>query len=180
MRAFPLPKTRHIPCNSASPEKERVSRLLEEVGKRDGIEGLRLGHDDTAALDLTSGKKVYFEYHESAALLVLYMPLLDLPRDPKRRLACLEQMLERNFLKLKTGQGELSLMCESDQAVYQIALHVTALDVDRLDRSIDEILEQYDTCRSALEKTISGTVPRPSLSSQDGGRQHLLASLRRR
>lgn len=180
MRDFPHPKTGHLPCNSASQERERLSRILEEVGKRDGIEGLRLGHDDTAALDLTSGKKVYFEYQESAASLVLYIPLLDLPRDPKRRLACLEQMLDRNFLKLKTGPGELSLMRESDQAVYQIALQAAALDADRLDRSIDEILEQHDACRSALEKAISSAVPLPSLLSGDGGRQQLLANLRRR
>lgn len=180
MREFPHSNTGHIPCHSASLERERLSRILEEVGKRDGIEGLRFGHDDTAALDLTSGKKVHFEYQEGAASLVLYVPLLDLPRDPERRLACLEHMLDRNFLKLKTGQGELSLMRESDQAVYQITLQAAALDVDRLDRSIDEILKQYDTCRSALEKTISATAPRSSLSSRDGGRQQLLANLRRR
>lgn len=180
MREFPPRKTGHIPDNSASLEKERLSRILEEVGMRDGIKGLRLSHEGTAALDLTNGKKIFFEYQESTALLVLYIPLLDLPRDAKQRLACLEQMLGRNFLKLQTGQGELSLMRETGRAVYQIALQAATLDADRLDCSIDEMLEQHDACMSALESAIFAAVPRQSLSRQDGGRQQLLASLRRR
>jgi hypothetical protein len=180
MRQFAPSTTNHVLHKGNAMEKERLSRLLEEVGKRDGIEGLRLSHEGTAALNLTGGKKVYFEYQESAGSLVLYMPLLDLPRDAKRRLACMEQMLDRNFLKLKTGRGELSLMRESDQAVYQIVLKTAGLDADQLDGSINDMLKQVDACMSALENATSSTAPRQSASRQDGGRRQLLASLSRR
>ena len=180
MTNLPFSRTFHISPARGSTEKDRLSRLLEEVGKRDGIEGLRLNHEGTAALHLTSGKKVYFEYQENAAVLVLYMPLFDLPRDPKRRLACLEQMLDRNFLKLKTGRGELSLMRESDQAVYQIVLQAAGLNVDRLDDSINEILEQYDACVSALKSPIFNALSDSSSSGPHRSRQQLLANMKRR
>jgi hypothetical protein len=180
MTSLPFSRTFHISHTSASTEKERLSGLLEEVGKRDGIEGLRLSHEGTAALNLTSGKKVYFEYQENAAALVLYMPLFDLPRDPKRRLACMEQMLDRNFLKLKTGRGELSLMRESDQAVYQIVLQAAGLNVDLLDDSINEMLEQYEASVSVLKSPISNALPHPFSSGHHGGRQQLLANVKRR
>lgn len=180
MRQFPLYKTGRIPDNNALLEKERLSRILEEVGMRDGIKGLHLSQEGTAALKLTSGKKIFFEYQESAASLVLYMPLLDVPRNAKQRLACLEQMLVRNFLKLQTGPGELSLMRETGQAVYQIVLQAAQLDADRLDRYVDEMLEQYEACMLALENAIFAIGPRHPLPRQDGDRLQLLASLRRR
>jgi hypothetical protein len=44
----------------------------------------------------------------------------------------MERMLDRNFLKLKTGRGELSLQRELDQAAYQIALQTATLEESRI------------------------------------------------
>lgn len=169
-----------IPDHGASVERAHVSSVLEKVGMRDGIKDLRLNHEGTASLRLTGGKKINFEYQEGTRLLLLYMPLIDLPRDEKRRLALLEHMLERNFLKLRTGDGELSLMREGDQAIYQVALPATGLNVERLDSAIDKLLAQYEACMSALENAMFSTAPRLPVARQDNSRNPLLAMLRGR
>ena len=158
---------------------ERVSRMLEEVGLRDGIRDLRLSHEGTAALQLTGGKKVFFEYQEEADFLFLYMPVLDLPGHAASLSALLEAMLDRNFLKLGTGKGELSILRDKKQAVYQIALATATLDADRLDREIDELLKQREKCRHALERAKPFAADKPSVS-QDNGRAQLLPRLNRR
>lgn len=130
---------------------EKLSRILEQVGQRDGIQGLRLGPEGTAMLALGGGKQLGFEFNESLDLLLLYMPVLDLPADPGRRLAMLESMLAKNYLKAGDCPGELSVDIQRGQAVYQCAFRADSLDADKLDLEIDHFLRQRDLYRHALE-----------------------------
>jgi hypothetical protein len=134
-----------------SKQLEKLSRMLAEVGLRDGIQGLRLSHEGTAMLALSGGKKLGFEYNEELDSLLLHMPVMNLPTDSGRRLAMLEAMLAKNHLKSGGVRGELALDEQREQAIYQCALPVDSLDADRLDREIDIFLRQRDLFRFSLE-----------------------------
>ena len=136
---------------SSKMNQEKLSRVLEEVGLRDGITDLHLNHEGTAALRLTGGRHIYFEYQEDLSLLFLYIGVCDLPPDVADRMACMEAMLGCNFLKLGTGRGELAISLDKKQATYQVALDATTLNPDSLDRAIDALLKQHHECLSVLK-----------------------------
>lgn len=130
---------------------EYISGILDEVAQRDGIKGLRLSPQGTAALRLSKGREIFFEYVKDAALLCLYTPILPIPNDATRKLALYEAMLTCNFLKLHTGNGELAIIPDMQQVAYQHILDVHTLTADILDRFIDELLDQSQACIHILQ-----------------------------
>ncbi len=158
---------------------ERLSRILEEVGLRDGITNLRLNNEGTAALQLSGGRKLCFEYQEDEDLIFLYMPVIDLASKSVDRSALIEAMLSLNFLKLGAGRGELSIDRDTEQAICQIAFTSTSLDADKLDEEIDNFLKQRVECRHVLEKTKPSKSDVPS-ASQNNSRFQLLHRMGKR
>ena len=143
-------------------EMERLSNIVNEVGRRDGVDDLRLGSEGTAALTFKSGKRIFFEYVEESARLFVYTPLMHLPPDEERLSTLLKSMLTCNFLKLDTGKGELSISPDMQQAIYQVGLDIHGLDADQLDNAINDVLKQRDECLYQLEhgQSIEVKVPR--------------------
>ena len=120
---------------------EKINKILSEVGKRDGINGLTLNAEGTGGLELENRVKLFFEYVEESERLYLYTPLMDTPRDDARRLRLYEAMLDCNFLNLICSRGSLALFSPQEQAVYQIWLDVNRLDANLLDAEIDALLQ---------------------------------------
>jgi hypothetical protein len=157
---------------------EQLNRLLAHVGQRDGID-LRLNHEGTAGLTLNSGTSVFFEYVRSSRRLYLYTPLMVVPRDDPRRLALFEAMLACNFLNLGCETGGLAVFLHTEQAVYQTGLDAAGLDADRLDRAIDQLVEQREEVLCQLEQARSGESA-PALSNKAVGaiNRHVLQTWR--
>ncbi|MGI4935777.1 MAG: type III secretion system chaperone [Janthinobacterium lividum] len=147
---------------------DRLSRMLEEVGVREGISDLRFGHENRAVMPLAGGLRLCFEYNEAADLLFLHMSVIELVAAPAQRCAMLETMLSLNFLKLGTCKGELSLQQQGTQAVYQIGLPTAALNVDRLNGEIKRFLAQHRECRQALEDVALPAMPSAVLTRANG------------
>lgn len=161
---------------------EKTKKILNEVGKRDGIHGLTLNAEGTGGLELTNRVKLFFEYVEESERLYLYTPLMDIPRDDARRLLLYEAMLGCNFLNLVCSRGSLALFAPQEQAVYQIWLDVNRLDADLLDKEIDELLQfreriiyQLDHAKNKQKETVQSShrastlgrlLSRPPLSSR--------------
>jgi hypothetical protein len=127
-------------------ELVRLNAMLEEVGRLDGIPGLRLAADGTGGIELKNGIKVLFEYVQDGGRLFIYTPLMKVPQDERQRCALFGAMLNRNFLELGTGRGTLAMFDHTAQMVYQVGLEVAQLDMQRLDRAIDALLQ----CRSEI------------------------------
>lgn len=133
-------------------ELERISRIVNEVGRLDGIDDLRLSREGTATLSYQSGRTIYFEYIEANERLFLYSPLMRIPPDEPRRLVLFEAMLHSNFLKLATGHGELSISRNMQQVMYQYSLETVSLDISRLNHAIDNVLSRCETIPYQLER----------------------------
>jgi hypothetical protein len=61
--------------------------LLGDLGRLDGIQGLRLAADGTGGMELKSGIKVLFEYVQDSGRLFVYTPLMNVPEDERQRCA---------------------------------------------------------------------------------------------
>jgi len=156
-------------------EIDKVNEILDQVGRLDGITSLRLSEQGAAKLQFAGGREVFFEYRHETSVLFLYIPLFRLPPDMARRESLMHAMLASNFLKLE-GSGELAIDEDSDQAIYQAGLDVHLLDVERLDRQIDELLRQSAEFRSALRGRRNARLLRPRGAESMGGRLRGLLS----
>ncbi|WP_158590504.1 type III secretion system chaperone [Noviherbaspirillum cavernae] len=149
-----------------------MSSIVNEVGRRDGVDGLRLSPEGTAAMTFRSGKKINFEYVAQSARLFVYTSLMPLGSDETRLFPLFESMLRCNFLKLGTGKGELSISLDTQQAIYQIGLDIDGLDADALDDAIDEVLKQHDECLCQLRQgvPVAPGLPLPAAAAGAGHR----------
>src|SRR5438046_781524 len=102
MRGFPpecsVQTRRQEKRNKKMFEVSRLNRILEDVGRRDGIDGLRLGLDGTCGMELRNGVRIYFEYFERDERLCVYTPLRTIPSVDDERLFLLAAMADRNFV----------------------------------------------------------------------------------
>jgi hypothetical protein len=124
-----------------------LNLLLEEVGGRDGIVGLRLAPDGTGGLALQNGARVYFEYVDSTDRLYVYSTLRPLPESDAERLRLFDAMLAANFDQPEAG----SLAIAHGHAVYRTAHPARDLDANRLDDAIDHVLKRRDAMSRHLD-----------------------------
>jgi hypothetical protein len=120
-----------------------ISKVLAAAGKRAGVD-LQLSTEGTAALQLRSGIKLFFEYVDSTRRLYIYTHLISVPRDAARRLALYEAMLDCNFLNLGCETGALAIFRDEEEAVYQTGLDVTDLNDERLNKAIDALIDRRE------------------------------------
>jgi hypothetical protein len=140
-------------------ELARLNAVLGDLGRLDGIQGLRLAADGTGGMELKSGIKVLFEYVQDSGRPFVYTPLMNVPEDERQRCALFAAVLSRNFLELGVGRGSLAVFEHTAQVVYQVALGAAQVDVHRLDRTIDALLKCRGEILLGLEEGDAAQAP---------------------
>jgi hypothetical protein len=148
----------------------RLNAVLEEVGRLDGIEGLRLAADGTGGMELKNGVKVLFEYVQESGRLFLYTPLTKVPEEERQRCALFGALLSRNFLELGNGRGSLAVFEHTAQVVYQVGLEAAQVDAQRLDRAIDALLRSRSEILRKMEDGDTAIVRRAASTEHQGAR----------
>jgi len=127
-----------------------VNNVLSELGRRHGIDGLRLSAESTVGLCLKDGIEVDFEYDDRRNRMYIYTTILALPKEDTERLKLFDAMLELNCLEKGLPCGSLSIHRQRDAAICQLGLPVTGLTSSMLENSLRELL----TCRDIMETTL--------------------------
>jgi hypothetical protein len=130
-----------------------LNRLLDDVGRWDGIAGLRLAADGTGGLQLKNGLRVFFEYAEQSDCLCIYTPVLPIPAHESERMRLYDAILRRVFLH--HAAGSVAVAAHLEHVVFQVCLHaedLDTLDAQRLDQAIDRVIERHAPLRRQLEQ----------------------------
>lgn len=119
----------------------QLNCLLSELGARHQIPNMLLAANGTLCVKLKEGAaELTFEFVNSSNAFFASTVLAEMPADTASRLALFKAMLDLNCLGLGTEGGILSLCRQSNRILYQKEIPLAGLDIETLDKTLDQVL----------------------------------------
>jgi hypothetical protein len=144
-------------------EFDEINNVLNEVGQRNGIEGLQLGPAGTCGLHLTDGGTIYFEWAALAEKLFIYTPLSNLPDNEHQCLAVCEAVAVMNCLSVL--DGTVAVHVPEYQVLYQVSMPTKNLDADHVARMLNQLLDDGPVLAERVKGAVPKLIPKIALAT---------------
>ena len=135
--------------------------MLEEVGARTGVSGLRLDDSGLCGLSYSDDLEVVLECPEGSPVLYLYAPLVSLPDRDAEEL--FRKILKANFLGLETGGASFAI---HDRYNSIMLCHREVIDRMEDNYALEKLLSNFIAMASQWQKKLHQSSEIDSLPSR--------------
>lgn len=136
---------------------DKVRQALREVAQRHGMADAHLNPHEGLGLELHDGQEICLEYAADRHKLFIYTPLTALVPDTLKRQAMLEAALQMNCLESGAAGALVALDAHGKTLLLQTALETADLNAERLERALNQLLQQRGVVLQGLTEAAGRT-----------------------